>query len=195
MATKKSDFMHLTKYLKAADVSGVTAVALDRAISAAIKDGTLTDMFPSTSKAEKYTIDADGKILTSMPKEGYQSYRNDYLILNEEQFDNWYTTVFKTASKSKGAVVQEVSLAALAAMTPEERAKHFTDIAARKEKQSAASSTSLKKEKEVLRLLEAGKIDEAEKVVNDWQPRGTDGNAMKSGLMEAVRKARRNSED
>lgn len=196
MATKKDEFMSLVKYLKKEDTNteGVTAVALDRAISAAIQGGTLSDMFPSTSKKEKYTI-KEGKISVGMPDEGYQSYRNDYLILDEDQFDSWYTgTYLPSLATSKGATApKELTLAEIAAMDKEQREEYMRKIQEVKNKSKQATNTSLKKEREFEKLIKAGNLDKAKKVLDDWKPRNVDGLTMKSDLTDrhkaAVRKA------
>lgn len=198
MATKKDEFMSLVKYLKkeGTNTEGVTAVALDRAISAAIGEGTLSDMFPSTAKAEKYTI-KEGKISVGMPAEGYQSYRNDYLILDEDQFDKWYTATYLpslTASKSATAP-KELTLAEIAAMDKEQREEYMRRIQEVKQKSKSATSASGKKEREVKALIAAGNYDSANRLLTSWNARGAESAAMKSGLREEIAKARRNAEE
>jgi len=198
MATKKSDYMSLTKYLEAADVQGVSAVGLARAISAAIAEGTLTQMYPSTSKAEKYTIDENGKIKRGMPETGYQVYRDDYIIFNEDEFDTWYRETYLVSIQNKGSKTakKEVTLDDLMAMTPEQREKHYREVNEAKSKtKNTNNSVSKKKEAQVREFIKKGDFSGADKFLDEWNVKGAESAATKSGLREEIAKARRNAEE
>ena len=186
MATKKNDFTTLTEYLNDADLSGVTAVALDRAITAALRDGLLIGMTASTDNNEKYMI-LDGEIKIGMPTKdggkagkGYQAYRSDYLIDNEDAFHEWYTTTFKTAAKNRTVSKTVYTIAELKAMTSDERQAYQKRLLDDKLKSSENAKNTVKVKDRLIKigtLIASERFAEAQIAMQDVQTRSNTPNA------------------
>lgn len=181
MTTKATAAAHttLTAYLKTVDVTEVTAVALDRAISEAIKAKKLNDMYASTSNEEKYTIDDKGKIIRGMTAQGYQKYRNDYVIFNEAEFDNWYKDTYLPSLHTKTTTAKPTAktIADIIAMTAGEREEHNNKLQEAKDKAAKAAAKNLtsvewkKTKASVDKFLTEKRPYEAKSALDNYTPR------------------------
>ncbi|GAA5437570.1 hypothetical protein [Deinococcus aquaticus] len=207
--TKKSSKPSITKLtdiLSAydGDMSQLTAKALSNAIKKAIgeKHIAYTTMLPLTAPETKFVLDGEKKeVKIGMPitkdgkaDKGFQAYGNDYVILDDDAFEEWFSSYITSLNSKSTQAKAGVTAEDIMNMTDEQREAHIMAFlgtgtsSASKPKLTNAKWTKLKKE--VRNHIADGNLEEAEKAMKTYNPTGEQYKEAKSELQAELDAAR-----
>lgn len=199
----KPEYTKLTDILKAydGDLSQVTSKALSNAIKKAIQEKhiAITTMIPLTAPETKFVLDDKHKVQLGMPldkdgkaSKGFQAYGNDYVILNTDAFEEWFTSYMASLNSKSKSAKNGVTAEDIMNMSEEEREAHMKAFlgagAGSAGKLTNPMWTKLKKE--VRGLMDEGKFDEAGLAIGRYNPRGEQYKSAKRGLEDELNERR-----